>query len=138
MAAPRSCVAAWGYFLYQGVTDPLGGINTLLPLFGIANQLLAAVALMLCTVVIFKMKRERYAWVTILPTVWLRDLHPDGGPAEDLPSRSVHRFPVARRPLLGGAGAGPAAGAGKRCGPDEQIIFNDRIDAALACLFVLV
>ncbi len=65
------CVAAWGFFLYQGVTDPLGGVNTLWPLFGISNQMLAAIALTLCTVVIFKMKRERYAWITVVPTVWL-------------------------------------------------------------------
>ena len=71
MIATGLCVAAWGYFLYQGVVDPLGGINTLWPLFGVANQMLAAVALILCTVVLFKMKRERYAWVTILPTCWL-------------------------------------------------------------------
>src|SRR5208283_2300381 len=61
----------WGYILYQGVLDPLGGIWTLWPLFGTANQMLAAIALTLCTVVLFKMKRERYAWVTIVPTAWL-------------------------------------------------------------------
>src|SRR5204863_9685032 len=64
-------VGAWGYFRYQGVTDPMAGINTLWPLFGISNQMLAGIALILCTVVLFKMKCERYAWVTILPTVWL-------------------------------------------------------------------
>ena len=71
VTATGLCVAAWGFLLYQGVTDPLGGVNTLWPLFGISNQMLAAAALMLATVVIFKMKRQRYAWVTIVPTAWL-------------------------------------------------------------------
>jgi carbon starvation protein len=61
----------WGYFLYQGVIDPLGGIWTMWPLFGSANQMLAAIALVLCTVVLFKMKRQRFAWVTIVPATWL-------------------------------------------------------------------
>lgn len=62
LLATALCVLAWGYFLHQGVVDPLGGINTLWPLFGIANQMLAGMALMLCAVVLFKMKRQRYAW----------------------------------------------------------------------------
>jgi carbon starvation protein len=138
IVATALCVSAWGYFLYQGVTDPLGGVNTLWPLFGISNQMLAAVALTLCTVVIFKMKRERYAWVTIVPTVWLaictltagiqKIFHPD--PFIGFLSHAG-RYSAA---LAQGQVLAPAKDAGQM----SQIIFNDRIDAALACLFVLV
>ncbi len=65
------CVAGWGYLLYAGVTDPMGGIYTLWPLFGASNQMLAGIALMLGTVVIFKMGRARYAWVTVVPLLWV-------------------------------------------------------------------
>ncbi|HEX8818578.1 MAG TPA: carbon starvation CstA family protein, partial [Archangium sp.] len=71
LIATAICVAGWGYFLYQGVVDPLGGINTLWPLFGIANQMLAAIALTLACVVLVKMKRERFLWIPAIPTVWL-------------------------------------------------------------------
>src|SRR5919112_5647992 len=138
IVATALCVAAWGYFLYQGVTDPLGGVNTLWPLFGISNQMLAAVALTLCTVVIFRMKRERYAWVTILPTLWLVACTLTAGVQKIVdPDPRVGFLSHANR-YADALAQGQVLAPAKDVGQMSQIVFNDRIDAALACLFVLV
>lgn len=138
IAATALCVAAWGFFLYQGVTDPLGGVNTLWPLFGISNQMLAAVALILCTVVIFRMKRQRYAWVTILPTIWLVACTLTAGLQKIFhPDPRIGFLAHAER-YSQAAAKGEVLAPAKSAGEMSQIIFNDRIDAALAAIFVLV
>jgi len=138
IVATALCVAAWGYFLYQGVTDPLGGVNTLWPLFGISNQMLAAVALTLCTVVIFRMKRERYAWVTVVPTVWLAACTLTAGLQKIFhPDLRIGFLSHASR-YADAAAQGQVLAPAKDAAQMSQIIWNDRIDAALSVLFVLV
>ena len=138
LIATGGCVALWGYFLYVGVTDPLGGINMLWPLFGIANQMLAGIALMLCTVVLFKMKKDRYAWVSIVPTVWLLVCTTyagwikifDSNPAVGfLAQANRYRDAIARGELI--APSKDLAGMG-------QIMFNNYVNAGLTALFLLV
>jgi carbon starvation protein len=138
VVATALCVAAWGFFLYQGVTDPLGGVNTLWPLFGVANQMLAAVALTLCTVVIFRMKRERYAWVTILPTIWLVACTLTAGLQKILSADPRVGFLTHASRFAEAADRGELLAPAKTMEQMRQIIFNDRIDAALATLFVAV
>ncbi|MER2268001.1 carbon starvation CstA family protein [Methylobacterium oxalidis] len=134
--ATALCVAAWGYFLYQGVTDPLGGINTLWPLFGISNQMLAAVALTLCTVVIFKMKRERYAFVTIVPTLWLCICTLTAGWQKIFHVDPRIGFLAHADKYSAALAEGKVLPPAKNVDQMSQIIFNDRIDAALAVVFV--
>jgi carbon starvation protein CstA len=80
VVAPLLCVSAWGWFVYQGTIDPLGGVNTIWPLFGISNQMLAGIVLLLATLILIKLKRDRYAWVTLMPTGAVADRGPDANP----------------------------------------------------------
>lgn len=138
LTATALCVAAWGYFLYQGVVDPLGGINTLWPLFGISNQMLAAIALVLGTVVLFKMKRERYAWVTIVPTAWLLICTLTAGWQKMFDSNPKVSFLAHAAKLQAAAADGKVLAPAKSLAQMQRIIFNDYVDAALSALFILV
>jgi len=132
------CVLMWGYFLYQGVTDPLGGINMLWPLFGIANQMLAGIALMLCTVVLFKMKRDRYAWVTIVPTVWLLVCTTYAGWIKIFDANPALGFLAQARKYQAAIADGQMLGTAKSVGQMQQVMVNSYINATLTALFLLV
>jgi carbon starvation protein CstA len=136
--ATALCVAAWGYFLYQGVVDPLGGINTLWPLFGISNQMLAGVALILVTVVLFKMKRERYAWVSLLPTSWLLACTMTAGWEKVFHENPKIGFLSHAAKYRGALDRGELLAPAKMMGQMQQIVLNDYIDATLCVLFMLV
>ena len=136
--ATAGCVALWGYFLYQGVVDPLGGINTLWPLFGIANQMLAGIALMMCTVVLFKMKRDRYAWVTILPAAWLLVCTVTAGFIKIFDSNPAVGFLAQAAKYRTGIAAGEIVAPAKSIEQMQQIAFNSYVNTGLTALFLFV
>ncbi|ALS59852.1 MULTISPECIES: carbon starvation CstA family protein [Pandoraea] len=138
LIATALCVAAWGYFLYQGVVDPLGGINTLWPLFGISNQMLAAIALMLATCVLFKLKRERFAWVTILPTVWLLACTLTAGWQKMFDPDPKVGFLAHAAKYQAALADGKLLAPAKSVAQMQQIVFNDYVDATLAGVFMFV
>jgi carbon starvation protein CstA len=131
-------VSGWGWFLYQGVVDPLGGINTLWPLFGIANQMLASMALIFVCVALVKMKREKYLWIPALPTAWLlvctmtagwqKLFHPDPK-IGFLANADKFGAALAKSEVLAPA---------KTLKDMERIVFNNQLDAALCILFMSV
>ncbi len=127
-------VGAWGYFLYQGVIDPLGGINSLWPLFGISNQLLAAIALSVATTVTIKAGRVRYAWTTLLPLSWLLAVTLTGGYEKIFNPNVRIGFLAHAAALHGQLAAGQIPGA--KIAETEVLIFNDRLDAAITALFM--
>jgi carbon starvation protein len=132
------CVALWGYLLYQGVIDPLGGINTLWPLFGISNQMLAGIALMLATVVLIKMKRQQYVWVTVLPASWLLICTVTAGFIKLFdPSPAVGFLALAKK-YSTAADAGQILAPAKTVEQMQHVIFNAYTNAALTGLFLFV
>lgn len=132
------CVGAWGYFLYQGVTDPLGGVNTLWPVFGISNQMLAAIALMLATVVLFRMKQDRFAWVTVVPTTWLLVCTITAGSLKLFSSDPAVGFIAHAQKFSAALDRGEVLAPAKSLEAMEKIIFNDWVDAGLCALFLAV
>jgi len=120
-------VAGWGYFVYQGVIDPLGGINSLWPLFGIANQLLAAIALCVSTTIIIKMGRLRYSWVTLTPLAWLSAATLTAGWQKVFSPDPALGFLAHARSLVNSTSPDAA-----------RLIFNDNLDAGLSIFFMLI
>ncbi|EMI5490728.1 carbon starvation protein CstA [Providencia stuartii] len=137
LIATALCVLAWGYFLHQGVVDPLGGINTLWPLFGIANQMLAGMALMLCAVVLFKMKRQRYAWVALVPTAWLLICTMTAGWEKTFSEDARVGFLAVANKFQAMIDSGniPSQYTESQL---VQLIFNNRLDAGLTIFFMIV
>ncbi len=127
IVASAAIVAGWGYFLHQGVVDPLGGINSLWPLFGISNQLLAAVALCVGTTILIKMGRARYSWVTLAPLAWLVAVTMTAG----------WQKVFSPDPKLGFL-AHAASLAGSTAPEARRLIFNDRLNTFVALLFMTV
>jgi carbon starvation protein len=131
------CVAAWGYFLYQGVVDPLGGINSLWPLFGISNQLLATVALCVGTTIIIKMGKARYAFLTVIPLVWLVIVTMTAGAQKIFSADPRLGFLSHAESISAAIASGTLPASIATLEAARRIVFNDYLNTAVAAFFML-
>ncbi|WNQ13885.1 carbon starvation CstA family protein [Paenibacillus aurantius] len=138
MIATVLCAAMWGYFLYQGVIDPLGGINSLWALFGIANQMLAGIALLLGTTILFKMGKKAYTWVCLVPTVWLLIVTMSAGYQKLFHANPSIGFLAQANKYKDALDAGKTLAPAKTAEQMQQIITNNYVDAALCAIFMIV
>ncbi|TMN18405.1 carbon starvation CstA family protein [Pseudoxanthomonas sp. X-1] len=136
--ATGGCVALWGYLLHSGVTDPFGGIKTLWPLFGISNQMLAGIALLLGTVVLFKLKRDRYAWVCGIPALWLLACTTTAGLIKLFDSNPGQGFLAQAHKFQDAIGRGEVLAPAKSMAEMHKVVVNAYVNTALTTLFLLV
>ena len=137
VVASAVIVGAWGYFLYAGATDPLGGINQLFPLFGIANQLLAAVALTVGTTILIKMGKLKYAWVTALPLAWDAAVTLTASWYKIFSSDPKIGFFAQRSAAQTALDAGQVYAPATTLEQTQQVIVNTTVDGILSIIFAL-
>jgi carbon starvation protein len=138
-SASAIIVGLWGYLLYAGVNDPLGGINQLFPLFGIANQLLAAVALAVCTTLLIKTGRAKYAWITLVPLAWDAVVTLTASFQKIFSGNPKLGFWAQRQQYQAALDAGKTSlGSAKTPQAMEQVVFNSTVDTVLTALFAVL
>ncbi|KAF1010587.1 MAG: Pyruvate/proton symporter BtsT [Pseudomonas fluorescens] len=138
LTGTAGCVAMWGYLLYQGVIDPLGGVNTLWPLFGISNQMLAGIALLLASVVLIRMKRQRYVWVTAFPAAWLVICTTWASLIKLFDANPAVGFLALAHKYRDALAAGQVIAPAKEVGQMQSVMFNAYLNATLTVFFLAV
>ncbi|MHC3032564.1 carbon starvation CstA family protein [Acinetobacter nosocomialis] len=131
-------VGGWGFFVYQGVIDPLGGVNSLWPLFGVGNQMLASMALILGTVILFKMKKEKYVWVTIIPTIFLFVTCMTAGWQKIFHENPKIGFLAQAHKFSDAIARGEIIKPAKTIAEMQNIVMSNQINAALCGFFMIV
>ncbi|MDQ8918018.1 carbon starvation CstA family protein [Acinetobacter baumannii] len=131
-------VGGWGFFVYQGVIDPLGGVNSLWPLFGVGNQMLASMALILGTVILFKMKKEKYVWVTIIPTIFLFITCMTAGWQKIFHENPKIGFLAQAHKFSDAIAHGEILKPAKTIAEMQTIVMSNQINAALCGFFMIV